>query len=77
MATGWTLRTGDGNIVLRLADSFAANLSAHTADGHVTIDFPVTMEGSLRENDVRGKINGGGPILELRSGDGNIELEKI
>ncbi len=37
---GWMLRTGDGNIRLRLPDSFAADLDAHTGDGNVKVDFP-------------------------------------
>jgi hypothetical protein len=33
--------------------------------------------GEVREDRVRGKLNGGGPPLELRSGDGNIDLAKL
>lgn len=77
IATGWTLRTGDGRIEVRLPPEFAADLDAHTGDGHVNIDFPVTVSGSMRENSVRGKMNGGGPLLELRTGDGDIRVEKM
>jgi DUF4097 and DUF4098 domain-containing protein YvlB len=75
--SNWTLRTGDGNVVLRIPEGFSADLDANTGDGHVSVDFPVTVMGSLRENNIRGKINGGGPSLELRTGDGDIELKKI
>jgi DUF4097 and DUF4098 domain-containing protein YvlB len=74
MASGWILRTGDGNVSLRLPDNFAADVDAHTGDGHVQLDLPVTVNGSMRESSVRGKMNGGGPRLEIRSGDGNITL---
>jgi len=77
MSSGWTLRSGDGNIVLRIPEGFSADLDANTADGHVTVDFPVTVAGSIRESNIRGKLNGGGATLELRTGDGNIELEKM
>jgi DUF4097 and DUF4098 domain-containing protein YvlB len=78
ISSNWSLRTGDGNLVLRIPPEFAAELDAHTGDGEITVDFPVTTMGSMKkENTVRGKMNGGGPILELRSGDGNIELAKM
>lgn len=77
MTQGWTIRTADGRIELRLPPDFAAELDAHTGDGHVDIDFPVTVSGSMHENTVRGKMNGGGQLLELRTGDGNITVAKM
>jgi DUF4097 and DUF4098 domain-containing protein YvlB len=76
MDSRWALRSGDGNIELRLPESFSAEVDAHTGDGHIELDFPVTVNGSVRESSIRGKINGGGQTLELRSGDGNITLRK-
>ena len=76
MKAGWVLRTGDGNVHLRLPDNFAADLDAHTGDGHVRSDFPVTTTTSGEHNDLRGKINGGGQTLEIRSGDGTIQIER-
>ena len=44
---GWMLRTGDGNMHLRLPGNFAADISgAHTGDGSVRVDFPMTTSGS-------------------------------
>jgi DUF4097 and DUF4098 domain-containing protein YvlB len=76
ISSSWLLRTGDGNIILRVPQGLSADLDAHTGDGHVNIDFPVTVTGSVRENSIRGKMNGGGQPIELRTGDGNIELGK-
>ena len=76
MKSGWVLRTGDGNVRLRLPGDFSANLDAHTGDGHVRSDFPISTNASGERNDLRGKINGGGQTLEIRSGDGTIEIEK-
>jgi DUF4097 and DUF4098 domain-containing protein YvlB len=76
MDSGWSLRTGDGNIELRVPDAFAANLDAQTGDGEVTLDFAITVQGAFKQSSIRGKMNSGGPTLELRSGDGNISLLK-
>ena len=76
MMQAWTLKTGDGNIVLRLPVNLSAELDAHTGDGQVNVDFPVTINGSMRESTLKGQMNGGGQTLELRTGDGNISLRK-
>ncbi len=73
---GWMLRTGDGNLHLRLPDNFGADIDAQSGDGRVSVEFPITVSGSRGENSVRGKINGGGIAIELRTGDGEIRVEK-
>lgn len=75
--TGWIVRTGDGNVRLRLPDNFGADLDVHSGDGNVRVDFPITTAASTRENSLRGKINGGGVSLEVRTGDGDIRVEKM
>ena len=73
----WSLHTGDGRVNLFLPAHFAPDLDAHTGDGHVTVDFPVTISGSASSSEVRGKMNGGGPELRIRTGDGSIRIEKL
>jgi DUF4097 and DUF4098 domain-containing protein YvlB len=74
ISSAWSLRTGDGNVDLRLPQDFAANLDAQTGDGRVDVDLPVTVTGSVRENSIRGTLNGGGLPIEVRTGDGHISL---
>jgi DUF4097 and DUF4098 domain-containing protein YvlB len=78
MASGWSLRSGDGSVSLRLPEGFPADLDVHTGDGHITMDFPITIESgvSLKENAIRGKMNGGGQMLEIKTGDGNITVRR-
>jgi DUF4097 and DUF4098 domain-containing protein YvlB len=76
MNSGWTLHTGDGSVRLQLPDNFAADVDLHTGDGHINLDFPVTVEGRLGEKNIHGKINGGGNVLTVHTGDGSIEIEK-
>jgi DUF4097 and DUF4098 domain-containing protein YvlB len=73
---GWALRTSDGNIRLALPPNFAADIDAHTGNGSVKVDFPITTPGTVRESDVRGKINGGGISIELETSDGDVRVEK-
>jgi DUF4097 and DUF4098 domain-containing protein YvlB len=77
MTGSWRVNTGDGHVTLRLPENFAADLDAHTGDGKITIDFPVTMSGAIGGSDVRGKLNGGGQILVVHTGDGPIRLQRL
>jgi hypothetical protein len=73
----WNLHTGDGSVSLALPDNFAADLDLHTGDGHITLDMPVSVEGKIGENNIRGKLNGGGNPVTIRTGDGSIRVSKL
>lgn len=73
----WHVQTGDGHIEMRLPSSFAADLDAKTGDGRVSVDFSVEISGTIKKSQIRGKMNGGGSPLTVRSGDGNISLEQL
>ncbi len=77
MSGDWSVSTSDGRVDLALPLDLAANLDVHTSDGHIDSDLPVEIEGSVGENTLRGKLNGGGPRLEVRSGDGSIRLHRV
>jgi putative adhesin len=76
LAAGWRLETGDGNVSLEVPGELAADVDLHTSDGHIDLDVPITTEGKIRQNEVRGKLNGGGSSLTIRTGDGSIHLRK-
>lgn len=75
-AGGWHLETGDGNVTLEVPGDLAADVDLHTNDGHIDLDMPVTTAGKIRENEVRGKLNGGGSLITIRTGDGSIHVSK-
>jgi len=77
MDRGWLIHTSDGRVEVRLPDNFAAELYAHTGDGRITMDFPVTVSGSIERSRMRGKLNGGGQLLEISTGDGSIHVGRL
>jgi DUF4097 and DUF4098 domain-containing protein YvlB len=76
LAAGWRLETGDGSVSLEIPGDLAADVDLHTSDGHIDLDMPVTTEGKIRQNEIHGKLNGGGSLLTIRTGDGSIHLRK-
>ena len=78
VASGWMLHSGDGRINLRVPGDLSADLDAHTGDGSITVDLPITVVGSMgHTSSVHGKINAGGGLLKITSGDGSIHVEKL
>jgi hypothetical protein len=73
---GWSVRTGDGSVSLSLPENFAANVVLHTGDGHISLDMPLTVEGRYDSSNIHGKLNGGGGLLDIHTGDGSIRLGK-
>jgi DUF4097 and DUF4098 domain-containing protein YvlB len=71
-----TLHTAGGGIDVTLDPSWAIDLDAQTSAGGVDTQIPVTIEGQQHRSVLRGKINGGGPRLELRTSAGRIEIRK-
>ncbi|PYX94427.1 MAG: hypothetical protein DMG71_12495, partial [Acidobacteria bacterium] len=65
-----------GSITLQVPQTLAADVDLHTNDGHITVEVPVSVEGGLGGKRIRGKINGGGNLVTIHSGDGSIRLEK-
>lgn len=76
LAAGWRLESGDGSVTLDVPENLAADVELHTGDGHIDLDMPITTEGKVREGEVRGKLNGGGNLLVIHTGDGSIRLRK-
>ncbi len=76
VAAGWNIRTGDGSVTLHLPENFAADVDLHTGDGHIDVDMPVTVEGRLGDKNIHGKMNGGGNLLTVHTGDGSIRIER-
>jgi DUF4097 and DUF4098 domain-containing protein YvlB len=72
---GWTVHTGSGDVELRLAQTASFDVNARTSSGSISIDQPVTMQGSLGRKHIQGKVRGGGVPVEVETGSGDIRIE--
>jgi len=68
---------GSITVVLVSPETLNANLDASVTNGHITVDFPVTLQslkGSKRR--IEGKIGQGGPEVSLHTTNGSIRLTR-
>ena len=70
------LETVGGDINVSIPPDIAATVEAKVLGGTVTTELPVSTEmaGPVRPNQLQGTLNGGGPLLKLRSVGGSISL---
>jgi len=76
---GITAETTNGSITLAISapEALNANLLARTTNGHITVDFPVTLKNLTEsKHRVEAKIGQGGPEISLETTNGSIKITK-
>lgn len=71
------LSTSGGGVTVTLAPAVRVDLDARASGGGVRSDIPVTVQGTQGEDSLRGKVNGGGPKLVLRTSGGGIRVKGL
>lgn len=64
--------SGDVRAVLPRDADFHLDLDA--SSGRITVDFPVTVEGGMNDDEVEGRVGAGGPTLEVDTASGDIAI---
>ena len=76
---GISAETTNGSITLGIVspESLNADLRASVTNGHITVDFPITLQ-NLRQSRrrIEGRIGQGGPEISLHTTNGSINLTK-
>jgi len=75
----WEIRTGSGNVHVRLPSNSAFDAEISTSSGTIDVDSPIemTVQGRVQESrkTIHGKVRGGGPLLSVRTGSGDIRIQ--
>src|SRR5215468_5808895 len=75
----WDARTGSGNVRLRLPSNSAFDADISTSSGSIDVGAPIEMTVQGRIGDahksIHGKVRGGGPLLRVHTGSGDIHIE--
>jgi hypothetical protein len=70
----WKLETGSGSVTLGVGNAHFS-LDASTGSGNVHSDPPITTHGSLEKHHIMGDINGGGPMVRVSTGSGDVRIK--
>lgn len=70
------LATVNGAVSLALPSTVSASIDAATSNGIVTTNLPVAVAARGRRS-LRGTLNGGGPLVHLRTSNGSIAVRKL
>jgi DUF4097 and DUF4098 domain-containing protein YvlB len=76
---GLSAETTNGSITLGVAspEALNADLRASTTNGHISVDFPITLQNLHQSRRrIEGRIGQGGPEISLHTTNGSINLTK-
>ena len=68
--------TTNGSVTVYAPPSLSADLEMTTTNGGVVSDFPLTINGSIRRNQLRATLGAGGRTIVVRSTNGNVALKR-
>ena len=71
---GWRVESGSGTVDLKLPSEAAFDLYARSSSGRIDVEHPLTTQGSIGNHEVRGKVRGGGYLVEVRTSSGEITV---
>jgi DUF4097 and DUF4098 domain-containing protein YvlB len=71
----WTLHTGSGDVRLKLDANASFDLDARTSSGSLSVEQPITVQGTIGKKEIRGKVRGGGVPLNVETGSGDISIQ--
>lgn len=69
--------TSGGNIEIAIPRDAGATIDAETSGGDVVCDVPVTVSGRIRESEVKGVVNGGGPTIYAHTSGGDVRIRTL
>jgi Putative adhesin len=72
-AAPWRIHTGSGSIELSTGNA-GLTLDASTGSGGIHTDRDIVSQGTMDRHHVKGAIGGGGPMVHVDTGSGNIRI---
>lgn len=75
--SGGRLSTSGGGIRVRLDPAADLFIDASASGGSVTVDIPITIQGKISKNKLKGRIGSGGETLMLRTSGGGVRIEPL
>jgi Toastrack DUF4097 len=72
---GLQAETTNGGVELNVPEDYNAHLEAGTVNGGISVDFPVTIQGQIK-NHVSTDIGSGGSLIHAETTNGGIQIRR-
>jgi DUF4097 and DUF4098 domain-containing protein YvlB len=72
---GLFAKSTNGGVSVKAPNDYSAHLVAETVNGGISVDFPITVQGKIR-NHIDTNIGQGGATLEFRTVNGGVEINR-
>jgi DUF4097 and DUF4098 domain-containing protein YvlB len=73
-SSGGAVSSSGGSVRAEIDPVARVSIDASASGGSVNSDVPVTIQGKVENDSLRGDMNGGGPLLRLRSSGGGVRI---
>lgn len=68
--------TVNGSVTLEMPQNLNADVSIQTVNGHISSDYPLTVEGRFSPRHLKGTIGDGGRTLVVKTVNGSVQLRR-
>lgn len=69
------VKTTNGGIVMAIPENYSAHLETGTVNGHLNIDFPVTVQGRI-SRELAVNLGNGGPTIRVMTTNGGVKIKR-
>jgi len=70
-------KSSHGDIELYMPKNIKTNISAKTGDGRIKSEIPVKITGDDDNNYIEVTLNGGRPLIKMKTTDGDIFILEL
>jgi DUF4097 and DUF4098 domain-containing protein YvlB len=71
----WDVHSSSGGVTLRIPSDARFDLDARVSSGRIETSHPLTISGTIDRRRLQGKVQGGGPLVTVRSSSGGIRIQ--
>lgn len=69
------VKTTNGGIVMSVPENYSAHLETGTVNGHLSVDFPVTVQGRITK-ELAVNLGSGGPTVRATTTNGSVKIKR-
>jgi DUF4097 and DUF4098 domain-containing protein YvlB len=72
---GLFAKSTNGGVTVKAPEHYSAHLVAATVNGGISVGFPITIQGSIR-NHIDTQIGQGGPTIQVETTNGGVSIDR-